>query len=462
MPPPRRRPELSAYWIYLVLVLAFSLRLFVTLQTVNLPVRWDEVAYLNHAHTILRDPFSYRDLFRPPLFSALLAVIFRLGGEQRFSVGAFQSLISTVGVALVYVLASKRFARRNVALLAACLFAFYVEFITLPRLYLTETLFITLILGAFLLLERAVTMAATLLHSRPRSRLGGIGRFLSEPGTHAAFCAGILWGLSALTREIVVHFALVVVPVCLLIAMGWRRTLAVVLAFFAGMVLILAPWVARNYSIEGRFVLVGNDGEYTLLRDNVRVERRAFPEQSSRAPLKREVRQELARVPAAQRTAHVFSRVAGIIARAPLQWLTLHATDIRSFWSPLYLGNRTVRLVLGSAPVEFWLERTLRYSPLVLILLAVVGLFVSRDDVPKLLLVLFVLFTLSITFLTHYQPRFRVPLLALGLPEATFGLAWLVKSVRRPHLADTFKTPRLYLALLVLLLFCLLIYQQDI
>lgn len=438
--PFKAKQFLSAYGIYFILAGGFFLRLLVMQTGLDAVPRWDEVAYVNRAKTILENLEAYRDLFRPPLYPAFVAGVFYFGGVGRVAIGIAQALVGTVSMALVYRLTLDRFSRKGVALVAALFCALYVEFVTLTRLYLTETLFVAFALGAFLVLERA-------LHS---SR----GR--------TALLAGALWVLAALTREVVIHFVLIVIPVWFVLAVGWRRASKVVIPFLIGVVLVLTPWIVRNYVLEGRFILIGNSGEFTLLRDNVRVERRAVPPTDKSLSLKQQMRRELRAVPAAERGRYVTGRLVEVVSRYPAQWLQQHAIEVRQFWGRVSMDSRIVNLSFGNTLPEQGLRLILAYSPLLLMLLAVIGIFASRDNAPKLLYVLFVLYTLAVSFLTHYQGRFRVPMIALALPYAAFGLYAMVTTIQKPEtLRSLFVRPRAYVGLGVLALFLVAIVREG-
>src|SRR5204863_9138494 len=97
-------------------------------------------------------------------------------------------------------------------------------------------------------------------------RFSRTGRVLSIAG------AGFLLALAALTREIAFYFALVVVPVWLVVSANGiqRRTVIQIGALWLGMSLLLVPWVARNWNVEHRFVAISTSGEFNLIKDNLK------------------------------------------------------------------------------------------------------------------------------------------------------------------------------------------------
>ncbi len=408
------------------------MRLLVVHQGLDAPPRWDEATYFDNGNMILAAPLSYDNIFRPPLYPAFLAGLFSIAGSGRFAIGVVQALLCAVTGAFLYTLTRRLFARRSIALLAVLGASVYVELVTVSRMYLTETLFITFLVGAF-----------TLLYQLTRA-----------PRLRTAFFAGLLCILAALTREVLIHYVLLAVPVWCALALGWRRALRVVPVFLVGVLLLLTPWVARNYAVSGRFILIGNSGEFTLLRDNVRAEHRANLAAGKKTSLKQILRKELRKVPVNERGGYVARRVVGVIWNYPRQWLQLHSTEIRQFWARVSPGDRTINLKIGDSLPEQGLRLFLDYSPILLILIATVGIFAARDDSFKLLFMLFVLYTLAISFVTHFQARFRMPMFALAMPYAAFGLTSLATTLKHPQtLRAVLTRPRTYVGLVVFTLF---------
>ncbi|HNP87163.1 MAG TPA: glycosyltransferase family 39 protein, partial [Kouleothrix sp.] len=142
---------------------------------------------------------------RAPLYPLFVAAHLRLFGETPTPVFASQMVLSLLNVVLVYALTRHLIpANRQAATLAAVLMALYFPFAVYPQALLSETLFIALLLGAFLALAYAVAiddrrpLTARLLAGQ---RSGQV-RWL--------VLAGGLMGFATLTRSITLAFLPVV------------------------------------------------------------------------------------------------------------------------------------------------------------------------------------------------------------------------------------------------------------
>jgi 4-amino-4-deoxy-L-arabinose transferase-like glycosyltransferase len=172
-------------------------------------------------------PYGYEHptAFRPPLFPALLGVVFAVTGPSLGVAQAVQVLLGSTVVVLLAVLAA-RFGGRRAGLIAGGLAAIYPPLLANDGPPLTEPLALTLLLAGLLAL-----------------------------GQRKALIAGLLIGALVLTRP----SAQLLVPVIglwFLIQVGWRRT--VVFAVAVGIVVL--PWVARNQIEFGKPVLVTSNG----------------------------------------------------------------------------------------------------------------------------------------------------------------------------------------------------------
>jgi 4-amino-4-deoxy-L-arabinose transferase-like glycosyltransferase len=171
----------------------------------------------------------------PPLYPLALSVIAVLGGEgldaQRL-LGVLAGSVTVLGVGLV----AARVAGHRAGLAAALLCALYPAFIAADAAIMSESLF-----GALVVFSVFQTL-----------------RLLDQPSTGGMAILGVLIGFAALTRsEGLLLLVLLPVPV-LARAPGRRLRLLAVVA--ASTVLVVAPWVARNWSKFGQPVFSTNDG----------------------------------------------------------------------------------------------------------------------------------------------------------------------------------------------------------
>lgn len=436
---PALKQFLRRYGIVLILLLGLALRAAMVLQGQALPIRWDEMAYDDRAHHILNNLAGYDDVLRVPVYPFFLAFVYRVMGEARFVVGMVQALISTFMIAALYTLTRLMFGRKDMALLAALCAALYLEFLTLARILMSETLFMALsIVGVTVLL------------------------YAWKKGTTWQFIpAGMLLALAALTRELLSYFAVLVLPLWLAIASpkaaGERARDVGALAL--GLLVVFAPWVARNWSIEERFILATTHSETDLLRDNWRIELRAqnLPLRTSEGTMKWRVRHALEQVTGNQRSLFVLTRAAQTIWNYPIPWMMDKFTRLRNLWRPFALEARVVRLENVAQPWRNWLQGIVSYSAVALLLLGTLGMITARDDAPKLLIALYILYSLVIFLMTHYLPRFRLPLLIFLIPYAAFAVVRVAGWLRAPSARIFAKHPvRAFAAALVLGVFIVL------
>ncbi len=413
------RAGFSQYGIYLVLLLGFLVRVLLLQAGLALDLRSDENSYTKLAALLSQNPVGYSDIFRPPLYPTFLAFSFAAFGESRFATGVLQALVSTLNVALIYAFTKTLFHRNHIALFAAALFALQLELITLTRLYLADTLSIFLsTLGFWLLLK----------YTRARNALPLIG-------------AGIILALAALTRELIGLFAILVVPVwlALVLAPKWNQFFRKTLAVTFGLAIVFIPWVIRNYGIEPRFVLISTSGEYNLARDNWREEAKlgivpnldGMITTRDKGKLKihypKQVRADLRRLPPAERGAYPFQRAYSVISHAPLQWLLLKTHKLAKLFEPP--SPKWVYTRLESLPPEWnaLLSESARIMLVSIALFAILGMFAAQDNAPKLLILLYLLFSLAVFIATHYMGRYRLPLLTLLLPYSAYGVFYLLE-----------------------------------
>lgn len=433
---------LVQYGILLILLLGFALRVAMVVQGRGLPIRYDEGAYVDRAHDILTNLATYRDVQRAPVYPFFLAFVFRVFGEARFAVGIAQALISTFMIGCIFTLTRLLFRRLDLALLAALFTAVYLEFLTLARVLMSETLF--MVLSAF-----GMTI---LLYAWKK---GYVWQLIP---------AGIVLALAAQTRELLSYFAVLVLPVWLGIASlkQPRKVLVNVGALLFGLALVFAPWVVRNYTIQQRFILSTMHSEIDLLRDNWRIELRAqhLPTNGPDGSLKKRVRKALNEVSGNARSMFVLTRAVQTIIHYPGAWIQDKFTRIHNIWRPFALDARVIRLENISPAWRNLLQGIVSYSAVLLLLLGTLGMFLAPDDEPKLLIALYILYSLFVFLMTHYLPRFRLPLLSLMIPYAAFAVSASLTWLRAPSRAAITRHPwRAFFTALTLGLFVVLVLE---
>jgi 4-amino-4-deoxy-L-arabinose transferase-like glycosyltransferase len=225
---------------------------------------------------------------RAPLYPLFLAAHLRLFGDSLTPIYVTQTLLSLVNIALVYFLARHLIDDRHrtenreprttqrvpdrepetlspIPGLAALIMALYLPFALYSQTLLSETLFISLLLGGFLALARWAND-----HRLPTIDTSDASSFIVrrwsvvEPWLAGA---GVLFGLATLTRSITLLF-LPIVAIWIFIrrpAHVSRNRLLAVLVFLACAGAILLPWTLYNSRIYGGPVLLDTSGAFNLL-----------------------------------------------------------------------------------------------------------------------------------------------------------------------------------------------------
>ncbi len=395
-------------------LLAFAARVATLLLEPSCPPSGDEASWLalginelGRPHRGL-SPLRVPLVFYPPLYPYFIAVLHRLFGGLR-SILLVQAAFGALLVPAVAGAGRIAFGRR-VGLLAAAFVAFYPDFVWFSVHFWSETLFVVLLWWG---IERLLRSDAS----------GSRG---------AAVLAGLLFGLSTLTRELTLYLAplgaLWLVRGRLLGAPCAARPGGALRAgaFLLGLVLTLAPWTIRNALVFHAFIPVSTMGASNLWQGNVpltHLEVHATLDGQTRDPVERD---RLARQWAWQ----------AIRARQPSWIVEKLQAQMPEFWKldseihDQYIGRHACgKLRLATALA---LEALVVLPYLALVALSLVGLARLRLAAgPLLLLVLLAAYNLA-HVVAYATPRFRLPLLPVVFLLAAFVLVAPREGVRAP------------------------------
>jgi hypothetical protein len=189
------------------------------------------------------------ELFHPPLYPLVLALVFGALPQSDAVVAGVSAFFFIATVAMIYMLASRMFDR-SIGALAAVLFALNAQALT----YAVSGLHVTM--WAFLL-----TVFAYLMYANP----GSLKRTLA---------AGAVLGLCWLTEHMT---CALIIPGLIIAYYGQsERKVRHLVCFAAGVVVVMAPWWVRNFLVAHdpffnfeRYELVmftGAHPGYTLFR----------------------------------------------------------------------------------------------------------------------------------------------------------------------------------------------------
>ncbi|MFO1418506.1 MAG: glycosyltransferase family 39 protein [Methylotetracoccus sp.] len=181
-----------------------------------------------------------------PTQPLLIAALLGISGHSYVAARVGFALIGALSCVLTYRLATAVFDRR-VGSLAALLLAIY------PLHAYSSALF-EIPQGIFILLMSAALLA--------------LNTFASKRETGMLLAAGIACGGAALSVPTVLPY-LAALPAWFILVDArvgfWLRNTAV---FLCGVVLVLAPWVGRNYAAYDRFVLINAAGGENFWKAN--------------------------------------------------------------------------------------------------------------------------------------------------------------------------------------------------
>jgi len=251
----RPASPLARHWpLLLALAAGLALRALLWGALPRIGLISDEAEYLASADWLaLGRGFAWHTQYlwtRAPLYPLFLAGHVALFGRELAPIAVSQTALSLLNVALVYALALQTAEGRTAPGVAALLAALYLPLASYAQLLLSETLFLSLLLGAFLLAGRWA--------ARPASAPGALWPLAA---------AGVLLGLATLTRGLTLLF--------LPLAAGWawwqsgargapRRSLpAAALLLAAG--LTVAPWSIYASRAYGGPVAIDTTGAFNLL-----------------------------------------------------------------------------------------------------------------------------------------------------------------------------------------------------
>lgn len=390
-------------WLWLALGCALVLRLYALYGGPHPGPRGDEGEYYAAA-AVLADgrglSFVDESLWvRPPLYILFLGGLFRLFGPSLLGVWVVQSLLGLASLVLLYVLARLIYPDPRSARLAVVLAALYWPFAVYARLLLTETLVITLLLGAYVALYW----------------------WARRGSTPPLAVAGVLLGLAILTRGLILGF-LFLVPAWFALggpgAPDARARARACLLCLGVALAVVAPWTARNAITYQRLILVETTGGYNLWlaaaggrgAGQMEAALLAIPNQGDR------------------QTFALRQGIDGILDR-PGAYLVGSASELAGLWRLNFSAFERLTQGYSRGLVSFgWLALTAGLDDLVYfsaLPLAVLGWLATPRSRDRWLIGLWIGFTCIAGSLFFSITRFRIPLMPFIFVLAGAGLARL-------------------------------------
>ncbi len=184
---------------------------------------------------------------RTPLYPAFLATIYKVFGRRIRLVYIIQTLIDLLSASMLYFLALKITEDVRIALMSMAFYALYMPFMEQVGVLLNETVF------GFLVLLFAVVA----FYAIERFSLSGF------------LLAGIVMGLTTLCRPTTFLFPAFFILMTLIVGRTQLRRASInSLAFLILSLVLIMPWVIRNYLVLDYFGLVGTIGGEQIFAAN--------------------------------------------------------------------------------------------------------------------------------------------------------------------------------------------------
>lgn len=234
--------------IYLISILSIALISRIAILHFSWEVKplFDEGDYLNKAKEILEKGY-FDGAFRPPLYPYFLAALIKVFNNNIYYVKLTQVLIGTLSTLYIYKTAKEMFTSENVALIAALLFCLYPDMVWYSCFLWSETLFLFLFLPCFYLLIK----------------------FQKENNKYLLFSAGLLFGLSALTKSVVLYFLVFILV--WIVHYNKKEGLKLSVIFMTGAIIVISPWTIKNYVEFKRVIPIDTNGMFNLYEGNNKI-----------------------------------------------------------------------------------------------------------------------------------------------------------------------------------------------
>jgi len=251
---------------------------------------------------------------RTPLYPLFLASIYTVFGRRLKVVYLAQTLIDMLSSILLYLLALRITSNRRAAFVSMLLYALYLPFMSQVAVLLNETIF------GFLVLAFA---------------LAGLWAIERPSGVRFAIAAAIL-GVATLCRPTTFLFpAFFVVGVLVAKRRMITKLIRPSVAFVIAFVVVLMPWVIRNYLVLDYFGIVGTLGGEQVYAANYIWQKPGEP-----APMvPPEMRKRLENLSPQQRNAILMREGIKEIIKHPLRFARNALYRTLTFWTAIGMGS---------------------------------------------------------------------------------------------------------------------------
>jgi len=347
------------------------------------------------------DKQSEPTAWQPPVYPLIIAGAFKAFGiystASKVALMIIQIIISALGCVLLFLIGRQVF-NVWVGLLAALMLALYPSalHLTIQKISSSNLLMVLLLLSIFQFLKLA-----------------------EAPTLKKGILAGVTFGIAVLTDPTIsVFFPFVLVWLFLRgRAEGKSRIMSVALVFLA-MCVTISPWQIRNYSVFGRFFLIKSNFSRELFMGNYGNNASLSTERKYRAGLDE-----------GQRSSFYLKKALESVANNPMRLIRRTSMRFVHYWTltPFFRLNRE--------KTNWIKEQVAGISYLFILILGIVGLFLSRLRSRQVQLLVIAILSLPVpyylTWFTHFRYRFPVvPILMIFAAYAIYRFWNLMKGNR--------------------------------
>jgi len=392
-------------WFLLLFNIGLLLRITFLYISPNKALEGDEIFYSETAMNVANGIgiFGHNYIsFWPPLYSCFLGILYKISSNYYF-IGLMQSLLNLFSCFILFLIGRKIFNNLNMFFLIS-FFIFYPEMIKQPSEFLSEDLFIFLFLTS----------------------LYFIYVYVENLKTFYGIIAGILIGLSSLTREIALYFIpFLFIWMFFIIQKDKKNKNEVLKRFliiFLSTILTIFPWTLRNYFIFREIVPIStNIGVNLLIGNNPNATGEFMPVKIN-CPKPKSFRDVPLSVVASME--YDLNRIASeqaldFIKSNPLSYIKLCFKRLFLFWSP---PVRNINIDNFDSETLFRIIWLLCY--LIVLFTGFMGIIFSIKEKNKkaFLIILIFFYYTGIHMLTVSTIRYRLPLIPLLMIFSNFAL----------------------------------------
>lgn len=268
--------NINKRWLILICILALSIRILAVLLLTDPKSPSFRGRYPDPYHEIAvsiegGNGFSIdgiQTIFWPPLYPYFLASLFKIGGTANFLfVRIIQAFLNIATLIILWALV-KNLLGRKVADITFFICCFYPAFIYYTMTIDTEILYFFCIILTLYFMLKIDDHKLKIPLSSPFVKGGDVFEGLKEKRYTSRYCflSGLSLGLATLCRPITFVFAFgMLLWLIIFNKNSFYGLLKKVSFFIVGIIIVIFPWTARNYSLTHKFIPLGTSGGYNFL-----------------------------------------------------------------------------------------------------------------------------------------------------------------------------------------------------